>query len=216
MRFYRLAAKGFVAFLDFGIGTMLVSLMGAVLGHEVQWWQCLIGGILALAPDLDVVWMFANREGVYTDHHQFITHRPIFGIGVAAIVGYLTGGFFWMATASTCLCWHYVHDTEGFGGGGIAWLWPICGKYICFSGFKDPRQSIMVEGVGGEAFNEWLDDVWLRPSRTSVTHLGIGALAIGSAAAIFAGSWWGLTLALLPAIAVAAIWATYRRKKPTR
>lgn len=214
MCFYKFIANGFAAFLDFGIGTLIVSLISVLLNHEIQWWQCFVGGIFALVPDFDVIWMFLARGRVYGDHHQFITHRPIFGIGIATLAGYFIGGSFWMLTALICVVWHYIHDTEEFANGGIAWLWPISSQYVYFSGFKHPSESMRAKFIGKH--DEWLNLVWLQPSRTSVIETSIGSLALGSAMTIVAMSWLGLILALFPMIVLTTIWVIYGHKKPTR
>ena len=121
--------------------------------------------------------MFFKKKAVYGDHHQFITHRPVFGIVLSSALGFLFGGTFWAMIAPLCIVWHYLHDTEGFGGGGIAWLWPFSKFY--YSPFRVvlPEKSLMAENQG--KLEEWLETTWLAPSKTSVVEIAIGSVMLG-------------------------------------
>ena len=117
--------------------------------------------------------MFFKEKAIYGDHHQFITHRPLFGIALSSMLGFFLGGLFWAIVATLCIAWHYLHDTEGFGGGGIAWFWPFSQLYYSPFRIVSQKESLMAQ------HEEWLETTWLVPSKTSVVEIAIGSVFLG-------------------------------------
>ena len=177
MRLYSLIGNALAAFLDFSAGVFVICLVALALGYRADPAAYIIGGILGMAPDFDVFYMFFKKKRVYGDHHQFITHRPVFGIALSSLFGLLLGGDFWVIAAPSCLFWHYLHDTEGFGGGGVAWFWPLSKQYYSPFRIASPEKSLM--GQNQDRHDNWLEATWLVPSKKSVTEIAIGSALLG-------------------------------------
>jgi hypothetical protein len=174
---YILAGNAMAAFLDFSAGVFIVYLGTLVLDYQAGIPSYVLGGILGMAPDFDVFYMFFKKKAVYGDHHQFVTHRPLFGIVLSSTLGFLLGGTFWAMVAPLCVVWHYLHDTEGFGGGGIAWFWPFSKFYYSPLRIVPPEKSLMAENQ--DEHEEWLETTWLVPSKTAVIEITIGSVMLG-------------------------------------
>jgi len=177
MKPYKLIGNAMAAFLDFSAGVFIVYIGTLAFGYQTGILSFFLGGILGMAPDFDVFYMFWQKNEVYGDHHQFITHRPLFGIILFSTIGFLFGGTFWAIVAPLCVIWHYIHDTEGFGGGGIAWFWPFSNLYYSPFRVVHPEQSVMAEEQ--YRHEEWVETTWLMPSKTSITEIAIGSIMIG-------------------------------------
>lgn len=199
MLLLKLLANAFAAFFDFSIGTFTVYGAAQIFHYDASLLHYFIGGILAVAPDFDVLYMFARKGRVYGDHHQFITHRPLVTMTLATAMGILLNNMFWTITAPLCLFWHYVHDTEGFGGGGIAWLWPFSKLYYSPRRTVSPKTSLMASEK--DKFDSWLENRWMTPNATSIVEISAGSIMLGSVL-INAVNWQ------LGCFAMLFIWAT--------
>lgn len=165
------------AFLDFAIGMSIVHTAGHLFGKNLSPAGYFIGGILALSPDVDLLYMALRERRLYGDHHQNLTHRPVLIIPLAGVAGFLIGGPFWGIAASLCLFWHFIHDTEGLGGpgaSGMAWFWPFSKKYISPKGMTNPERALAAKWK--DRAEEWMYMIWLRPSRLAVSELALGTL----------------------------------------
>ncbi|MEK7599128.1 MAG: hypothetical protein AAB474_01590 [Patescibacteria group bacterium] len=120
----------------------------------------MIGGIIAIAPDFDILYMYIKEGRIYANHHQFLTHRPTIILPLAWVFGLLIGGHFWAITALCCLAWHYQHDNE------IDWFWPVSQKYY------SPEKSLTEE----QKFEKWLAENWLVPNPRAVVEIFTGCL----------------------------------------
>jgi hypothetical protein len=139
-----------------------------------------MGGVLALLPDFDLVWPIVRQlltgQNIAGNHHETLMHRPIALVPAATVIAYLIGGPYWALTACACVLWHYVHDTKGMGGGGVAWLWPYSGDYWSPAGFAKSTPADVEHDA-------WIEKHWMRLSATSARELGVGLIAL--VAAIF-------------------------------
>ncbi|MBI1957039.1 metal-dependent hydrolase [Candidatus Gottesmanbacteria bacterium] len=204
----KIAGSAFPAFLDFSVGVFLVFLLGYFLEYNAALYGYALGGILALAPDFDVAFMFLWKHKVYGNHHEYITHRPLIMIAAAFIIGAFTDGFFWAIAAPLCVFWHFVHDTEGLGGGGIAWLWPFSKKYLSpITGVVSPKHSLAAQFQG--KYDRWLDTTWLVPSKTSLIELVAGSILFSIAAKAVLGWRMGAVLLVLLWICVISVWLAF-------
>jgi hypothetical protein len=164
--FYGNALAGF---LDFSVGVLIATLTAHFFGVELAWWQLWVGGVLALLPDFDIAFLILAEKRVNSDHHKSPLHKPLLMLPLVGLIGYAIGGDYWELTALLCVLWHFIHDTPGFGGGGIAWAWPISKKYWSLTGAHPLIHA---------SHEEWIRDNWLRPSRMSVREVGLGTLAL--------------------------------------
>jgi hypothetical protein len=184
--FYWLICNALIAFLDFSAGVFIVYCIGYWFNLNPTGLSFMIGGILAISPDFDVLYMYMKKGGVYGDHHQFLTHRPIIGLAIADGLGWLFGGFFWAVISRACLLFHYLHDTEGFGtGGGIAWFWPLSKKYWSPWRAVTPEKSLMAQNQNHQ---EWLENNWLAPNPLAIAEILTGCIFLMITAAGI-GNW---------------------------
>lgn len=182
-------------FLDFAIGLSIVHGVSYLTGDTVSVTDYIIGGLLTLSPDIDLLYMALRERRLYGDHHQNITHRPILIIPLASLAGFVIGGPFWGVAATLCVLWHFIHDTEwigGPGGSGIAWFWPFSKKYISPKRAVDPERAPGAEWK--DRADQWMNISWLRPSMLSVSELMIGTVLCCNVAQNILG--WGATLSL--------------------
>lgn len=179
-KFLILCGNAMAALMDFGVGMLIVSLIEWAFGIKIPYWQYLAGGALALLPDFDVLLPIILKGSPTKEehHHETIMHRPAFLLPVAAMTGYLIGGNFWAITTVACVFWHFLHDSPEFGGGGIAWFWPVSKKYWSIIG---PFEPLPRTSNREETHYSWLEEKWLRPTKTSAREVGIGTVALAMA-----------------------------------
>lgn len=197
------AVIGMAMFMDFAIGVLIVSVVSIVQGIDVSAWQLVVGGILALLPDFDLIVPLLRRkyEGL-DEHHTTLMHRPLFLLPVATLVAWWFGGSFWSAVTFLCVLWHFIHDTKGFGDNGLEWLWPFSKKEWFFFGSEDPGPKPGLE--------EWLETKWLVPSGRSFGEMAIGCAAFGSGTGLIYGGTIGALLAMTCALGTIAVWVAHR------
>ena len=200
-----LGANGLAAFMDFGVGMLIVAALAWFFGVELAWYQLGVAGCLALIPDLDIVPLALSGRNTAGDHHQSPFHRPLLVIPTAAAVAYLFGGQFWALATALAVFWHYLHDTNFIDTTyGIAWLWPFSYEYWSLRGSFVPTPWL--------EHHTWLHRYWLKPTFVSLRELTIDALSI-----VIATSLTGLLvldgrlLALVVIFTAVLIWFTHDR-----
>lgn len=157
--------------LDLCIGALIASATLSTLGYEVAPWHLVVGAILAVLPDFDIIpAVLTDRKGI-EDHRTTLMHRPLLVIPAATLVAFLIGGEAWGLVAFLCVAWHYLHDTPPLSPGGIAWLWPFDTRFISVFGVEEPRSGFM-------GHDEWVRTYWLRPTMRSVSEVGVGLVAL--------------------------------------
>jgi hypothetical protein len=194
-------ANGMAAYLDFTIGCLLVVLLAGAFHVELLWWQVLIGGLLALLPDIDIAPTLLLGKSPRFDHRQTIFHRPLPILAAVAALGYWLGAAFWASAAVCLVFYHYLHDIDWNGNRyGVAWFWPFSEHFWGPYGRFMPPNNLSHE--------TWLKDTWLQPSPQSVTELTIALIAL-----LFLGlllglltSWWFIALIVLAAAVPLTVW----------
>ena len=194
-------ANVLAAYLDFTIGCCAIVVLAVTFSVELVWWQVIVGGLLALLPDIDIAPMLIVGKTPRFDHRQSIFHRPILMLPVVALLGYLIGGTFWALASAILVLYHYLHDIDWSGQRyGIAWFWPLSKQFWGPYGFFTPPTTVSHE--------TWLKDKWLQPS-----HLSIIELSVALVAAIFLGvllgvitTWWFIGTLLLAAAMPLFVW----------
>lgn len=156
-------ATGMAAFLDATVGMLIVHAVAQLMGVEIPIWYLLVGSILALLPDFDLVlkalsaWQQGNN--LRGDHRSTIMHIPIVMLPCYTFAAWVLGGQFWAVTTFLCLFYHYVHDSRIFSVGDVDWFW---------TGRELPWMETP----------EWLKQYWLRPTKTSALELLIGSAVL--------------------------------------
>jgi hypothetical protein len=114
---------------DIGHGIIAVLLVGLLLQVTLSW-HFIVGILLGLLPDIDVIPRLLRSGSVVPtkedplDHRDYL-HFPLLFILVGLLVAFVDtywGGVFIIATTL-----HFINDTWGTGD-GIMWLWPISRK----------------------------------------------------------------------------------------
>ena len=209
MWFWTLASLGLAGILDLAVGALIVHLLSEYFVYPLVWWQYAIGALLGASPDLDLFYAFWSKTP--NGHHEFLTHRPIVGIPLAATIGWLLGGEFWAWCAGGGVFWHYLHDTKGFlclYDSGLAWLWPFSRKYW---GVKNLR---VVSETLGELFSkekgfESIHATYLTPTRRSITEFLLMSIAMGYVVADVFGTQFGVAIVLLFWSGILGLWMMY-------
>ncbi|TSC89816.1 MAG: hypothetical protein G01um10143_306 [Parcubacteria group bacterium Gr01-1014_3] len=207
----KVVGNGMAAALDLSMGIFIVFLASKVAGREIAVSALVIGAILAVLPDFDVIFMFLGRGKVYGDHHQMWPHRPAIVIPVVVLLGWFLGGVFWGIVGGACVFWHYIHDTRGFGGGGIAWFWPLSKKYYSLKGAEDPKDSLMAQSEGNH--ESYIEKEVLGPSTRFLIEYALSAVIIGAVAVGLFGLLIGSVVGI--AMMLSAITACLLSKKIT-
>jgi hypothetical protein len=208
-RFLFLSANVLAGFLDFTIGALIVVIIESMFGASIVPWHLIAGSALAVLPDFDLI-VPILLDTVRGDHHQTLFHRPMVMLPTSIMIGWFIGGGVWASIAGLCVFWHFLHDTRGLGGGGIAWFWPFSEQYWSLRGTQNPR-SVKVD------YHEWIYNNWLRPSILSVREVALGSILLAIAAWIMNRS---LVLSILLFVFVWSsvcvlwiIWQATRKKK---
>lgn len=231
----------FAMLLDISVGAAGVHFLAYIFKYDLSWWHYFIGMGIALAPDIDCVWQVASSwlsrtiakrknkrigwhllllqklcsEKTEDDHHQYLPHRPIFGLPLSALFGFVGGGSFWALTATLLVFWHYIHDTKGFCGRGIAWIWPFSKYYYGISWHLSwpPirikktlswKYSPNHNGYNGELRE--LYDMYFDPTPQSLTEIIAVMLIWGILALFLWGVLAGVAAVLIIGTAVLVFW----------
>ena len=208
----RLCGSAYVAFFDFSVGAFAVFVLSRLFKVDPSVGKYLLGGILGLVPDFDVLYMYVRRGRVYDNHHELLTHRPLIMVPLLFLLAGFLGGLFWASVAATCLLLHYIHDSQGWGG-GLGWLWPFSSRYYSFKGSIEKEKSRIERNKGKH--NEWLAATWLTPTPQSVTEVCIGALLLGiSLDDLFS---WRIAVGLpfLSIVGAVGMWFCYSTVRPS-
>jgi hypothetical protein len=212
MWFWKFVALGCAGVLDLAAGALFVHLLGAYFAQPLLWWQYAIGAALGAAPDIDL--FYAWYKNNMTGHHEYLTHRPIVGISLAIALGFICGGAFWATAAGVGVCWHYLHDTEGFlglPGGGIAWCWPVSKKYLGMHGFATTEISWTNKVYTGDEGNDVdeICEIYLTPTRRSIVEFALTGIFLGYIVGDLFGVFWGAITWLLVWSLVFAFWGEW-------
>lgn len=193
----RVYAMFLAGYLDMCVGLFLTLCVAYLLNMPLSAGHYIGGMTLAVLPDFDLLFLYFIKRQTTGNHHELLSHRPLFTLPLATAIAYKLGGSFWGLLAGCALLWHFIHDTEGFGGGGIAWIWPFSKKYYSLSGGKEPISSHAAAVLD---FHKWLRDYWLWPSRQSLVETALGSLLFGIVLYLN----FGLLRALLSALLIPA------------
>lgn len=169
-----LLGNALAGFLDLAMGAALAALALSAFGIHPALWHLLIGSVLGVLPDFDIIPTILLGREAAGNHRTTLMHRPLFLAPLAAIAAYLVGGQAWGAAALACVTWHYLHDTPPLSMGGIAWLWPLDSRYWSPWGPSEPH-------AGGMSHHAWLKKYWLRPSPLLYMEVGSGLMALALA-----------------------------------
>lgn len=180
------AAVGMAMFMDYAFGVLTIAGVSTYFGVPLEFWQVAAGALLALLPDVDLIWpILSGNHKAETAHHTSLMHRPIVLLPVATATAWYLGGWFWATVTFICVFYHFLHDTKNFCDSGLEWFWPFSEKEWYFFGSEKPLPKLGVQ--------EWIEDRWLRPSSRSVGEIGAGSLAL----AVGTGILYGMQVALI-------------------
>lgn len=214
MWFWKIVALFFAGILDLATGLLIMHTLSVSFAHPLLWWQYAIGACLGASPDIDLFYAFWKKNA--TGHHEYLTHRPIIGIMLATVLGFLLGGAFWAWCTGIAVSWHYLHDTDGFlglSGGGIAWFWPISKKYVGMRGFRTQLVSWASKEYRGDEGND-CDDIYqtyLTATRRSLTEFFLTGIFTGYVVGDLFGFGFGCAVAALFWMTVQGLWIAYRQ-----
>jgi len=171
-RIHLLLTNMLPAILDVGVGMLLVVIVLSAFDLPITGWHLMVGAILALLPDIDIIPSILAGRSTPFDHHTSLWHRPILVIALSVALAYVLGGAPWAVIAFICLLWHFVHDTGWVDDvTGIAWLWPFSDRFVSWYGLYTPDSY--------PDHHEWLELSWVRPTLLSVGEITLGLAAVG-------------------------------------
>jgi hypothetical protein len=215
-KLFYLAANAMAAFMDFAVGTLITVLVAFMLGHPLLWWEPLVGGVLALLPDFDVLIPFVissvTGRPFKHNHHESFLHWPFMMLPIVLIVGiFISGEYwhtdkFWTLTALLCVLAHYLHDAAGMGEHGPGWFLRRQQKYWSRLGIVEPADP---------DHEHWIRTNWLQPSKLSLWELSLGAIALGLTFYLLTG-FLGLSLLTLTCVWLWTAffwWSSYRVRR---
>lgn len=163
-----LLANALAGILDLCVGAAIAATALRLAGAQIAPWHLAVGALLAVLPDLDILWPILSGQEAKGDHHLTLMHRPLLIIPAASLLMYALGGTAWEIIAFLCVTWHYLHDTPLFGSNGVAWLWPI------YSGGVHPHGPDV-------SHHKWLKENWMTLSPRLCMELGAGLVALSLA-----------------------------------
>ncbi len=206
----RTYAMFLAGYLDMCVGLFLTLGVAYVLKMPVSAGYYIGGMTLAVLPDFDLLFLYFIKGQTTGNHHELLSHRPLFTLPLATAIAYKLGGSFWGLLAGCAVLWHFIHDTEGFGGGGIGWIWPFSKKYYSLSGGKEPMSSRAAAVLD---FHKWLGDYWFRPSKQSLIETALGSVLLFIVLYLNFGFWPALLSAALVPLFTIMAWKLHARLK---
>lgn len=200
-----IGAVGLAMFMDIAVGIFIASAFvatGIFESSAPHWFILAAGGVLAVLPDFDLIfpiigWLFTGKNYA-KNHHETVMHWPLFLLPVAGVVGGYFGGPYFALMALACVLWHFLHDASIMGpNDSIRWLFRTRPSYWSLIGKVDPSFIPMAQ---------WLQKNWLRPTRLSLIEIGLGSVALGSAATLEYSILFGAGVLLVVWAYVASFW----------
>ncbi len=184
-----MAVNAMVAFLDFAVGVFIAAMVYQSAGLTAPILALIVGGILALVPDFDIVPTLLRGEVADFDHRQTIFHRPLLMIPVVTYIAFLFGGELWLLIGFLAITWHFIHDTDLSGRGlhGVGWLWPLS---RCHWSWYGPHSVIET------THDQFIKQYWAKPTLHSMTEIGLGTVLLG----IVANTYWSEPLFIVAVV----------------
>lgn len=161
-----------IANLDFCLGGTLCALTFRLFGEQATWYQVIIGGLLALVPDLDV-FLIKTKKYQHYYHHYSPFHYPLLMLPIGFVASCLIMGLIWGTVTFVALLAHLIHDICAKLG-GVVIFWPFSNKLINICGAFNPGQAPVDEFMrqhGSDATDHWTKKYWYKPSKTSITEI---------------------------------------------
>lgn len=192
--------------MDFGVGALIATATFYFLGDGVPEFAWLVGGMLALLPDFDIVPTIFGGHFVTFDHHQTLLHRPLLMIPFATFVALILGGVLWACIAFLCVFYHFLHDTGwNTKRTGTTWFWPFQDGFVAPHGIYTLQNPY--------SHHEWMNRYWFVPSKRSVSEIAIGATSLALAFSI-ADWYWPLSSVLVLGVLLMAslLWFPVARR----
>jgi hypothetical protein len=193
-----LAANGMAAFMDFGVGVLIAIILARAMHlNDYLLNRALMGGMLALVPDLDImdgsiVHAFTGKK-MRGNHHASYLHWPLLVVPLVSIAFYWLGDLYTGLLACLCLLAHYLHDATMMGWpAGLVWLTRSRRTPI-----NDP--SFVLEN------GDWLEQKWLQPSMLAVGELLLGGFALALSIFLLTGTIEHLIIITLIPIGLATL-----------
>lgn len=207
-----LCGMAMAASLDFSFGALLVALIGEIMGKVVSIWSLVVGGVLALSPDITEIaktFFTKDRQLFSNGHHENWDHWPLLMVPIGTLLSTLIGGEYWGIVAFLSMLFHYNHDMEFGKSGGIAFFAPLDQRFFAWwKGFYDPKTSAMY--LKENELEPWLLN-WLQPSKLSIVELTIGSISISCAMSIVFGVAVGLFMFLACWTSILLVWEIQKR-----
>lgn len=191
------------AALDFCVGAFISVFLFRYFEREPSFTTPLIGGFLALLPDMDFPTQFIPKKGEVRDHHTSPLHYPLLMIPIVAYITFTIGGTVWLVIGLTALAFHYVHDMIG-PYSGIFLFWPLSRRFYGTNGIEDKKTSERWLFLKNYGHDFWIANYWVRPKLSSLSEL-VAATLFSIATCVYdsqfywllilsAGSWLGLLI----------------------
>jgi hypothetical protein len=149
------------------------------------------GAFFGFCPDLDMFYAFIKARSFTVprkeiNHRSYLTHRPLFWLGLSLIVYILAPNPFWQIFA--LLMWlgtwsHFLLDSFKVG---VKWLWPFTDKYYAFL-----SPGIKEDGPKTSFYKYWMWFLEYYP-RHNPTTFYLEILILLAAAAVFGYTHIGL------------------------
>lgn len=179
-------------FFDIGVGMLIATFVGVLVGTETPTKFLAVGLIGALWPDFDFLWYVARRwaRGMrplvdrWSTNHRDLLHRPLALTPLTTVIVEFIFGppealLFGCATIA-----HFVHDTIAHGW-GIRWFWPFGSRFYVYRtvGSLPPRfyhwtREEQVAVVSRHGRDRWLKQSYGRLSPELRIELAVFACGL--------------------------------------
>ncbi len=201
-KLYFLIATGMAMFLDLSFGMVFSTVSAKSFDIPIQWWYPLVGAVLAVLPDFDIVWPILARiflgKNIEDNHHASVMHWPLVMLPMVTTLGWFIGGWCWATLAFGCITFHYLHDALIMGWpAGFVWL-------------TRTKQTPIYDPSATLTYDVWIEQKWLQPSKLSTNELATGLCYFGIAIGLVTGSIIaGMFVTFMGFVGVLFVWQTY-------
>lgn len=207
MKIFWIIANALAAFLDFSAGAFVVFAISLAADHHVQYYHYLLGGVVALTPDIvDVLRVYLqNRGELRKDTHKMLLHRPLVILPLGFVSVWAVSGLFWGIALTLCLSWHYLHDIHN-----LNLLWPFTADK---KGSVQSESDDSSEKSFSKKHETWLYK-WLAPNKRPLIEIVGGMTLLTIIVTKDLGVAHATAFMTLSILALSIVWnANARRKK---